>query len=354
MTQITKTKSKRKIVLFLVVVLTLSVISYQLSVRKAVAQQRLPLVVAPARQQTTLDPGEKESLIIKFFNESAVPISGTLKAVDFIVTGTEGKPILLENPSIAETSGKYSASSWIKLPYERAAIPAGTVLKVQFDINVPKDALPGGRYVALYFEQTGYNVGAGASPSLQSGEIAVTPRITGLINIRVSGPITESASIRRFSAPSFLEFGPVPVYTEIFNAGNYHITPQGQITMSDFMGRQISRVILEEKNVFPESSRIYETEIGSKLLFGKFKLTLAAAYGEYGQVLSRSIYVWVFPWKLTLAIVLGIAIIVLLGVKIWKSTKGKQKKLEAQLKEEISEIEELKEKYKDATSSPKP
>jgi len=55
-----------------------------------------------------------------------------------------------------------------------------------------------------------------------------------------------------------------------------------------------------------------------------------------------------------LAIVLGIAIIVLLGVKIWKSTQGKQKKLEAQLKEEISEIEELKEKYKDATSSPKP
>jgi len=318
----------------------------------ALAQDRLPLVVAPARQQTTLDPGEKESLIIKFFNESAVPISGTLKAVDFIVTGTEGKPILLESPSAP--SGKYSASSWIKLPYERAAIPAGTVLKVQFDINVPKDALPGGRYVALYFEQTGYNVGAGASPSLQSGKMAVTPRITGLINIRVSGPITESASIRRFSAPSFLEFGPVPVYTEIFNAGNYHITPQGQITMSDFMGRQISRVILEEKNVFPESSRIYETEIGSKLLFGKFKLTLAAAYGEYGQVLSRSIYVWVFPWKLTLAIVLGIAIIVLLGVKIWKSIQGKQKKLEAQLKEEISEIEELKEKYKDATSSPKP
>ena len=352
MTQITKTKSKRKIVLFLVVVLTLSVISYQLSVRKAVAQQRLPLVVAPARQQTTLDPGEKESLIIKFFNESAVPISGTLKAVDFIVTGTEGKPILLESPSAP--SGKYSASSWIKLPYERAAIPAGTVLKVQFDVNVPKDALPGGRYVALYFEQTGYNVGAGASPSLQSGEMAVTPRITGLINIRVSGPITESASIRRFSAPSFLEFGPVPVYTEIFNAGNYHITPQGQITMSDFMGRQISRVILEEKNVFPESSRIYETEIGSKLLFGKFKLTLAAAYGEYGQVLSRSIYVWVFPWKLALAIILGITIIILSGIRIWKGLKGKQEKLEAELKEEISEVEELKEKFKDTVSSPKP
>ena len=352
MTQITKTKSKRKIVLFLVVVLTLSVISYQLSVRKAVAQQRLPLVVAPARQQTTLDPGEKESLIIKFFNESAVPISGTLKAVDFIVTGTEGKPILLESPSAP--SGKYSASSWIKLPYERAAIPAGTVLKVQFDINVPKDALPGGRYVALYFEQTGYNVGAGASPSLQSGEMAVTPRITGLINIRVSGPITESASIRRFSAPSFLEFGPVPVYTEIFNAGNYHITPQGQVTLSDFTGRQIKQVALEEKNIFPESSRIYDIKVGSRLMIGKFKLTLNAAYGETGQVLTRTLSLWVFPWKLALAIILGITIIILSGIRIWKGLKGKQEKLEAELKEEISEVEELKEKFKDTVSSPKP
>lgn len=313
----------------------------------ASAQDRLPLVVAPARQQLAIDPGEKQSSIIKFFNESAVPVTGILKAVDFIVTGNEGKPVLLEN---IPASGKYSAASWIKLPYDRATIPAGSVLKVQFDVNVPKNALPGGRYVAIYFEQTGFNLGASLTP-LQQGESLITPKIVGLVNIRVNGPIKEEALIRKFSAPSFLEFGPIPVTLEIANAGNYHITPEGQISLSNFMGKKIAAVALEEKNIFPESSRIYETKIGPKLLFGKFKLALNAAYGETGQTLTATAFVWIFPWKLSLAIILGIVIFILLALKIWKSLKAKQRKLEAELKKEIQEIEELKEKYKDTVSN---
>jgi len=314
------------------------------------AQDRLPLVVAPARQQMAIDPGESQSSIIKCFNESIIPVSGTLKAVDFIVSGVEGKPILLEGQT---GGGKYSASTWISLPYEKAAIPSGAVLTVQFKVNVPKNALPGGRYVAIYFEQAGANIRATTTP-VQSGEMTITPRIVGLVNIKVSGPVTESASVREFSAPGFAEFGPIPVTLEIANAGNYHITPQGQVTLSDFTGRQIKQVALEEKNIFPESSRIYDIKVGSRLMIGKFKLTLNAAYGETGQVLTRTLSLWVFPWKLALAIILGITIIILSGIRIWKGLKGKQEKLEAELKEEISEVEELKEKFKDTVSSPKP
>ena len=180
--------------------------------------------------------------------------------------------------------------------------------------------------------------------------MAITPRIVALVNIRVSGPVTESAFIRSFSAPGFLEFGPIPVSTEIFNTGNYHITPKGQVTLSDFTGRQIARVILDEKNVFPESSRIWEMKIGPKLLIGKFKLTLEAAYGESGQVLTRNLYLWVFPWKTSLAIILGIIILIVIIIKIWQSVKGKQKELETELKKEISEVEILKEKFKDTLS----
>lgn len=316
---------------------------------KACAQDKLPLVVAPARQQTALDPGKGESLIIKFFNESAVPVSGIIKAVDFIVQGSDGKPILLENPSTAETSSKYSASNWIKLPYDRATIPAGSVLKVQFDLNVPKDALPGGRYVAIYFEQTGFDLGVSNTP-LQQGESSVSPRIVGLLNIKVNGPITENASVIKFSAPIFAEFGPVSVATEIYNYGNYHITPQGTISLFDFLGRKIATVSLEEKNIFPESSRIFESKIGPKLLLGKFKLALSASYGEANQALSAVTYVWILPWRLILAIALGVAIIVLLIISIWKLLKKKQKKLETVLEKEISQVEELKEKYKDVVS----
>jgi len=333
-----------KKLIFLLSCLLLCLFSYS----EVNAQESLPLVVAPARQQTALDAGGKESLIIKFFNESNVPISGIIKAVDFIVQGNDGKPILLENFNVPVTS-RYSASTWIKLPYERATIPPGTVLKVQFDVSVPKDALPGGRYVAIYFEQTGYDLGTTIT-TLQQGESSVSPRIVGLLNIKVNGPISEKSSVLKFTAPLFSEFGPITTTTEIYNSGNYHITPEGKISLFDFLGRKINEVSLEKKNIFPESSRIFETAIGSKLLFGKFKLTLLASYGEANQVLSAATYIWVFPVRLILAIVLGISIIVLLIVTIWKLLKGRQKKLETVLEKEISEIEELKEKYRDAVS----
>ena len=334
----------KKIFFFLI---TLLVFSYAF-VPPTYAQESLPLVVAPARQQTALDAGGKESLIIKFFNESNVPISGIIKAVDFIVQGNDGKPILLENSNIPVTS-RYSASTWIKLPYERATIPPGTVLKVQFDVSVPKDALPGGRYVAIYFEQTGYDLGTTIT-TLQQGESSVSPRIVGLLNIKVNGPVTEKASILKFTAPLFSEFGPITTTVEIYNSGNYHITPKGKISLFDSLGRKINEVSLEEKNIFPESSRIFETTIGPKLLFGKFKLAFSASYGEANQVIAAATYVWVFPVRLILAIVLGIGIIVLLIVTIWKLLKGRQKKLETVLEKEISEIEELKEKYRDVVS----
>ena len=333
-----------KKLIFLLSCLLLCLFSYS----EVNAQESLPLVVAPARQQTALDAGGKESLIIKFFNESNVPISGIIKAVDFIVQGNDGKPILLENFNVPVTS-RYSASTWIKLPYERATIPPGTVLKVQFDVSVPKNALPGGRYVAIYFEQTGYDLGTTIT-TLQQGESSVSPRIVGLLNIKVNGPISEKSSVLKFTAPLFSEFGPITTTTEIYNSGNYHITPEGKISLFDFLGRKINEVSLEKKNIFPESSRIFETAIGSKLLFGKFKLTLLASYGEANQVLSAATYIWVFPVRLILAIVLGIGIIVLLIVTIWKLLKGRQKKLETVLEKEISEIEELKEKYRDAVS----
>ena len=333
-----------KKLIFLLSCLLLCLFSYS----EVNAQESLPLVVAPARQQTALDTGGKESLIIKFFNESNVPISGIIKAVDFIVQGNDGKPILLENFNVPVTS-RYSASTWIKLPYERATIPPGTVLKVQFDVSVPKNALPGGRYVAIYFEQTGYDLGTTIT-TLQQGESSVSPRIVGLLNIKVNGPISEKSSVLKFTAPLFSEFGPITTTTEIYNSGNYHITPEGKISLFDFLGRKINEVSLEKKNIFPESSRIFETAIGSKLLFGKFKLTLLASYGEANQVLSAATYIWVFPVRLILAIVLGISIIVLLIITIWKLLKGRQKKLETVLEKEISEIEELKEKYRDAVS----
>ncbi|AKM83262.1 hypothetical protein A2422_00075 [Candidatus Woesebacteria bacterium RIFOXYC1_FULL_31_51] len=298
------------------------------------AQDRLPLVVAPARQTIVIDAGKTENMQIKFFNESIVPVSGNIKVVNFIVNNDDGSPTLLENEE----------NTWVKLPYEKATIASGDVLKVNFKVTVPKDTLPGGRYVAIIFEQVGQLPEA---TTINEQLSTVSPRIVGLVSIRINGPVTESAFISNFKVPVFLQFGPVPVTFEILNKGGYHITPKGQLVLRNWFGKNVGETILETKNIFPDAKRLYKTELGKNWMFGKYSIDLTANYGEAGKVLLENTSLWVIPVWPIMAIVLFIAIITLLIVLVYKKLKSKQVKLEEKLEEEITEVEELKDKFKD-------
>ncbi|BCX15072.1 MAG: hypothetical protein KatS3mg088_755 [Patescibacteria group bacterium] len=320
-----------------------------LSVKGAEAQTILPLTVSPARQTINIDPGTTEKTTISFFNQADIPVAGNLKVVDFIVTDNTGTPYLLEGETAIPT--KYSAAKWISIQADKAIIPANASFKVQLTITAPKDAAAGGRYAAVYFEPTGTLPNTRAFINQKEGQQSVTSRLVGLINIRVNGPIIEEAAVKYLSVPNFIEYGPVEVKTEIYNNGSYHITPKGKITLIDWQGKVVDEYTLEERNIFPERSRIYETELGKRLMIGKYKVELLAMYGDSNQILSASQVFWAFPWRITVAIVLAVIIAILLIILITKKMQKRQKELEEKLEKEIDEIEKLKEKFKDSSSS---
>lgn len=331
--------------LFLILVLTFTFALLTFNLGEAYAQSSLTLSVAPARQSLTIDPGESTAVVVKFFNNSDTPISGNIKVADFIVEDKEGSPTFIEDT--ASFSTRFAAAGWVQLASEKATLPANDKVSVQVKINVPLDAKPGGRYFAVYFEPTSA-VPQEAETALGEGVSAVAPRVAALVYLRVSGPIEENANLIRFSAPSFLEYGPVAVETEILNLGNYHIKPLGVITLTDMFGQIKDEVKLSETNIFPDASRIYKSEIGKKWMLGKYTLNLTAPYGEGGKVLTAATSLWLFPWRVALAIILGIIIVITLIIITWKGLRKKEKELEKKLEEEISEIQTLKNKYKDA------
>jgi hypothetical protein len=324
----------QKVFVFVALLFSLFTVHYSLFTWNIFAQQSIPLVVAPARQTVAIDPGKTENLLIKFFNESNTPMSGTIKAVNFYVAGKNGAPILMED----------SPNSLVKLPYDRVVIPAGEVLRVNFKVEVPENATPGGSYAAIIFEQTGQ------LPTPQTEDEAassVSPRVVGLVSIRINGPVFESAFADVFRLPKFMEFGPIPLYIEILNKGGYHITPKGQITLTDWFGREVERKTLKDKNIFPGAKRVYEEKLGTTWMFGKYKLDLVAAYGESGKAITASQYIWVVPVTAIIATILSILIIILVIYLINTRIKAKQVALETKLEQEITELEALKNKFKD-------
>ncbi len=324
---------KRQIKLIFAGLFSLFAITYTLFPQGVLAQAKIPLVVAPARQTVALDAGKSENLQIKFFNESIVPISGNLKVVDFVVTEDDGAPVLLED----------QINDWVKLPFDKAVIPSGDVLKVNFKVTVPTEATAGGRYAAIIFEQTGQINETGDNESVSF----VSPRIVGLLSIKVNGLVEESSFVNLFKTPKFLEFGKIPVNFEIVNKGGYHINPKGQIILTDWFGKEVERVTLEDKNIFPNAKRVYEAKLGQTWMFGKYKVDLVANYGETGKTLLAENFVWVIPVTLIAIIIFSILIIILAGYLISKKLTAKQEVLEEKLEEEITELESLKNKFKD-------
>jgi uncharacterized membrane protein len=311
------------------------------------AQQILPLSVVPPKQEILVNPGETYTTEVKFANQSDTNITGTLTAADFIVEDNNGTPVFLDNPQVVGTTtipAKYSAAQWTKLSVDKAMIQSKSNFAILVTINVPKNAAAGGRYVAVLFQPDNDITVNGATAGQIEG---VKIRLASLIYIRVAGPITEAASVTKFAVPNFLEYGPVSIATSIINKGDYHITPQGTITMTNMFGKTVAKADLDSKNIFPGTSRDYTTILGEKMMMGKFTVALNATYGDMGNVLTSTSTMWIFPWKISAAVLLAIIIVILLIVLLFKKVVKKEAKLVEELKEEKTELEALKEKFED-------
>lgn len=299
------------------------------------------LQVSPVRHILSADPGETLNFDFKFFNLGDAPVVGLIKSADFIVTDDEGTPKILDLGD--QVLPKFSAASWTDLPFDRMSVPANDSVPVRITINVPQNARPGGRYVAIYFEPTSADVSL--STNTEAAGSSISQRIAGLVYLRINGPITEKALISRLIGPSFLEYGPISIDTEILNRGDYHIRPRGSIKATSLLKTTIDQKKIEEVNIFPETARSYKFELGKKWMLGKYMIEITASYGESGQVIQRSLEVWVFPWKIALVVLLALVILMLL-IRTLLKKNGRQKELETELQEEHEEIRKLREEVK--------
>jgi hypothetical protein len=308
------------------------------SVKTTHGQEVIPFQVSPARQELTADPGETVPFTIKYFNFGSDPLTGLLQTADFIVVGNSGNPKLVDDPRLA--SPRFSASTWVTLPYDRMSISAQDKVVIQGKIHVPTNARPGGRYVAVYYQpQPGNQLG---STTPQQTRTEIQTRLVSLIYLRINGDISEAASVDRLFSQSFIEYGPLSITASISNSGDYHISPKGFITIKDMFGNTRYEKELPEQNIFPDSAHKYELNMGEKWMIGRYKITLSGGYGEQGKGLRRETYVWVIPWKVTLIVLLGLIIVILLLKLFIAKGQKRQELLEDKLTHEEEEIAALK------------
>lgn len=277
---------------------------------KAQEIQRSITLINPS-VSVVLDPGQNSEGTTAIINESNFPVTFTAGVQDYIVQDNRGTPEFL-NPGTL--NNKYSAASWIAVYPSTFTLGPGERQKINYYIKVPGNASPCGHYAGIVYQPS-------TNPNSKETGTTVQQKLGTLFYITVKGECKESASVTKFLSPSFQEYGPVNVLTEIKNNGDLHIRPQGTITLTGFFSNQSYK--LNPENIFPQTSRDFQNTVGQGFMLGQYKAVLLASYGVNNNLpLTATVYFWVFPWRLALVLFL-IIIALILGLLYIKRRKKK-------------------------------
>ncbi|HSV94687.1 MAG TPA: hypothetical protein VLH94_01760 [Spirochaetia bacterium] len=298
-----------------------------------VSAQQMTMTAIPPRVELKGDPGQTLTASLKLRNDSENSEIFSISVEDFIVIDSKGTPI----PVNTNISNRWSLRNWITSPKE-VPVDAKDVQLIDISIKIPMTALPGGHYAMITYTP---NANVKAGDLKQTGNV-ITQRVGTLIYVTVSGPITEKATITRFSVPKFLEKGPVEFEGSIESMSDTHVNPKGTITISDPLNNKVAEIKLDAGNIFPESTRDFNASWDQKWGWGRYKADLNLTYGTAGSLLAATIFFWFFPIRLVIygliALISILTIIIILNKRSQKHQQDLEKEVQL-LKEELQQVE---------------
>ena len=298
------------------------------------AMAQMVITAIPPKVELTGDPGQTLKASLKVINDSTETTTYKVTIEDFIVIDTKGTPI----PISTKASNRWSLANWITAPKE-IPVDAGDIQVIDINIKIPMTALPGGHYAMITYTPENTKLG----DLRQTGNI-ITQRVGTLIYVTVSGPVTEKANLLKFSAPKFIEKGPVEFTGTIESLSTTHVNPTGAITIRNPFNQKVAEINLEAGNIFPESSRDFTALWNQKWGWGRYKADLSLAYGKTGSLLSASIFFWLFPIRLVIYTLIAIVSILVIINVLNKRSKKHQEELEKEVKELKQELQDIENK----------
>ena len=265
------------------------------------------LSISPPVLELKGDPGEVVVASIKLTNVSSSNLLIKNQVNGFGAKGENGDPNIIFDYT-KETS--YSLQSWVQAPPPFILAPKQSKV-VQFPITIPKDAEPGGHYAVFRF--------TGQAPELEETGVAISASLGSLVLLRVSGNITEKASLVEyysatpaFEKSSFFETGPISFVERIRNDGNTHIRPTGTIEVKDMFGRTTGTLRVNgepgnqqdsPRSILPQSIRKFQQTLSTKWMFGRYTANMKLTYGNGNVPMESSTVFWVIPYKLILLVI---------------------------------------------------
>jgi hypothetical protein len=233
-------------------------------------------------QRFLLHPGASTTGTIHLTNASDGPVDVSISTQDFVpVAGQDSIQF------VGTTAGLTSVKDWIKIPYSEFTFAIGESRDVPYTIVAPANAEPGGHFGVVLFKAT--------KPG-PSGSLKIGTQVGMLVLVSIPGNHLQKGNVLDFTAPSFIQAGPVPFAIKFQNTGTVHFEPKGTIVISNMFGSKVAEVPIDGQVVLPTSVKILNENWNVEgLLLGRYTAIATIIDGDGNTLTTNSVSFWAFP-----------------------------------------------------------
>jgi hypothetical protein len=266
------------------------------------------LTISPTKIDVAGDPGQTLVGEIELFNEQSEVKTFYTNFENFEPRGETGAPFFV--------GGGSGLATWIGAQGSVSIAP-GERVSIPYSITIPKEAIAGGYFAAIFFGSQPPESGAGS-------EVSIGGKVGSLVLLRVNGDVAEGGGLLEFAAgtPAAKLFTsiPVPFSYRFNNTGGDRVIPRGEVVIKNVFGMHADTLNANknEGSVLPGSVRKFELTWGetpvlaegqvpsffdtvkfqaTHLRVGLYKATLNISWGETNQVSSATTTIFMFPWQ---------------------------------------------------------
>ena len=286
----------KKVLLIILAILT----AYCLILNTANAQG-LSLGIDPPIFQITAKPPANVSAPLTIHNLSNQALDLSIIFKPFIPSDQETGQVSYQNDNKQLPPVQVTLNNE---PITEVSLAPKQKRELTLKINIPKDSILSDYYFSIVFLSKNKS-----AENLNSSQNIAGIASNVLLSIGPKGPV--KGTIQEFSAPLFLEKGPVLFTVRVKNTGDRFITPRGQILIKNVFGQTVGKVDLDETNVLSESVRLIpDSQWLEKFILGPYSASLTIALSDEGPIFRRSILFLAFPFKYSVGLILALLIVI--------------------------------------------
>ena len=271
------------------------------------AQAATGLSIQPVKISQTLKPGQEVNGTILLTNASDEDVNVAVKVEDFVPTaGAETLQF------VGRAQGVTTVRDWITIRGGQDFLfKKGESRQIEYSIKAPLGAEPGGHFGVAFFKAT--------KASEANSELRIGTQVGMLILVTIPGNHLQKGNILDFTAPKFLQTGPVPFVIKFENTGTVHFEPKGAIKISNMLGKEVGSVPIEGQVVLPTGvkSLNFQWQVGGFLL-GKYNAVATIVDGDGNVLTSKLVSFWAVPVWYIISFLL-ILIVLFFIIKFLKS-----------------------------------